>query len=351
MNTRKIVFQIAICLCLLVLLYPLPAYAAPLDNWHVRNSVPGGYTLNAVAYGNGMFVGVGSQGAILSSPDGATWTPRTSGTSAGLNGAAFGNGLFVVVGDAGTILTSPDGTSWTAQTSGTGVSLDSAAYGNGIFVVVSGSSTNLTSPDGVNWTVRNSPEMGRIAFGDGQFLALGFLNSYYVSQDGTSWTFKLVVLKPDGAYSGIAVHNGTYVLVGVNFAPWFVPSPVTGQILTSPNGDDWTLTYRSAPEQTGRMLLGITYGNGYFVAVGNRGTVHASPDGYSWNNLTTTTDSVRGVIYGNRTFVAVGSNGLIIQSDPMIEAVGVPTLSEWGMILIVISFGFAAIRSLQTTSL
>jgi hypothetical protein len=36
----------------------------------------------------------------------------------------YGNGLFVAVGRFGTILTSPDGVSWTARTSGTGNDLE-----------------------------------------------------------------------------------------------------------------------------------------------------------------------------------------------------------------------------------
>ena len=50
---------------------------------------------------------VGRGGAILTSPDGVTWTQRTSGTSRDLNGVAYGNGLFVAVGDFGIIFTSP----------------------------------------------------------------------------------------------------------------------------------------------------------------------------------------------------------------------------------------------------
>jgi hypothetical protein len=60
-----------------------------------------------VTYGNGTFVAVGEGGTILTSPDGVSWTARTSGTSNWLDGVAYGNGLFVAVGDRGTILTSP----------------------------------------------------------------------------------------------------------------------------------------------------------------------------------------------------------------------------------------------------
>jgi hypothetical protein len=52
-------------------------------------------------------VAVGWNGAILTSPDGVTWTQRDSGTSNNLSGVAYGNGTFVAVGWHGTILTSP----------------------------------------------------------------------------------------------------------------------------------------------------------------------------------------------------------------------------------------------------
>ena len=60
-----------------------------------------------MTYGNGLFVAVGGSGTILTSPDGVTWTARTSGTGNGLRGVAYGNNTFVAVGEYGTILTSP----------------------------------------------------------------------------------------------------------------------------------------------------------------------------------------------------------------------------------------------------
>jgi hypothetical protein len=64
------------------------------------------------------------------------WTRRTSGTSDWLFGVTYGNGLFVAVGWDGTILTSPDGVNWTARTSGTSNCLSGVTYGNGLFVAV-----------------------------------------------------------------------------------------------------------------------------------------------------------------------------------------------------------------------
>jgi hypothetical protein len=75
-------------------------------NWTRRTSGTY-YSLNAVTYGNGLFVAVGNGGTILTSPDGVNWTRRTSGTSDWLSGVTYGNGTFVAVGSGGIILTSP----------------------------------------------------------------------------------------------------------------------------------------------------------------------------------------------------------------------------------------------------
>ncbi|SVC86047.1 uncharacterized protein METZ01_LOCUS338901, partial [marine metagenome] len=49
---------------------------------------------------------VGHSGAIITSTDGETWTPQTSGISSIFFGVTYGNGTFVAVGQQGTILTS-----------------------------------------------------------------------------------------------------------------------------------------------------------------------------------------------------------------------------------------------------
>jgi hypothetical protein len=124
---------------------------------------------------NGLFVAVGWNGAILTSPDGVSWTRRTSGTSDTLWDVAYGNGTFVVVGRNGTILTSPDGVSWTAQTSPTSNDLYAVTYGNGLFVAVGWNGAILTSPDGVNWTQRTSETvngLNGVTYGNGTFVAV-----------------------------------------------------------------------------------------------------------------------------------------------------------------------------------
>src|SRR5512136_2127248 len=84
---------------------PSLSSADSLDNWHPRNPSPQGNSLAAVTYANGIFVAVGDYGTILTSPAGAAWTRRSSGTTDRLNAVTYGNSIFVVGGDGGAILT------------------------------------------------------------------------------------------------------------------------------------------------------------------------------------------------------------------------------------------------------
>ena len=82
----------------------------------MRNTSNG---LVGITFGNNLFVTNGFSGTILTSPDGITWTSRTSGTTNELQGSTYGNSLFFIVGYSGTILSSSDGITWTSSTSGT----------------------------------------------------------------------------------------------------------------------------------------------------------------------------------------------------------------------------------------
>src|SRR5436309_1204752 len=76
-----------------------------LDHWHLRD--PRGLT--KVRFLNGQFVGVGTNGTIITSPDGRAWTARNSGTTSDLRSVTWGQApfpdgpAFVAVGKAGTI--------------------------------------------------------------------------------------------------------------------------------------------------------------------------------------------------------------------------------------------------------
>ncbi|NDC78137.1 MAG: hypothetical protein EBZ67_09745 [Chitinophagia bacterium] len=140
----------------------------------------------------------------MTSPDGVTWTARTSAADNRWTDITYGNGLFVAVAISGTgdrVMTSPDGITWTAQASAADIAWNSVTYGNGLFVAVGcGNGTSnlvMTSPDGITWTLR-TPAANRcwtsITYGYGQFVAispgsvLDSTNLVMTSPDGVTWT-------------------------------------------------------------------------------------------------------------------------------------------------------------------
>jgi hypothetical protein len=74
------------------------------------------------------------------------------------------------------------------------------------------------------------------------------------------------------------------------------------QIATSPDGLDWTARIPT----TTNNLRAIAYGNGSFVATGDRGAIVSSVNGISWTDSSrNTTRSLRGVAHGGGWWVIV----------------------------------------------
>jgi hypothetical protein len=272
--------------------------------------------LRAIAYGDGTFVAIGD--TVLTSPDGVTWTDRSSSkTDADLTAIACGEGTFVAVGGGGAVLTSPDGVTWTERSSGTDDYLTAIAYGDGTFVAIGRwGGTILISTDGVTWTDRTPgpfvppADLTAIAYGSGTFVAvesIGGACRVFTSPDGVTWT-STQISEGTCDLTAIAYGDGTFVAVGE-----------TGRILTSPDGVTWT----DRPSWMYAESPAIAYGNGTFVVVGAgswyHGTVLTSRDGVTWTQrFPGTTEGLTGIAYGNGTFVAVGWDGTIIQSDPLL---------------------------------
>ena len=103
-----------------------------------------------------MFVAVGKNGKIMTSPEGfgerIMWFDRYSVTMEHLSAITYGNDTFVAVGASGTIMISPDLWTWTTVKSGTQSWLATAVYARNKFIVVGTDGTILTSSDGKTWS-------------------------------------------------------------------------------------------------------------------------------------------------------------------------------------------------------
>jgi len=251
--------------------------------------------------------------AILTSPDGITWTRRNSSSSEPMVGITWSGTQFVTVGQHGTILTSPDGIAWTTRLAGFtlgGATIDlvGVAWSGSAFVAVGNFGTTLSSPDGVTWTLRagniSSSHLNAVAWSGTKFVAVGVGGTIVTSPDGANWTTQ--TSNTSGLLNGVAWSGSQFVAIG-----GFGGAP--GAILTSPDGVTWT----SRTYDTSASPVAVTWTGTQFVAVGgfNLGSILTSPDGVIWTRQATGTNALlTGVAWSGTKLVSMGGEGTVLTS-------------------------------------
>ncbi|TFU17617.1 sialidase family protein [Thermus tengchongensis] len=302
-----------------------------------------------VAYGRGRYVAVGMEGLVLTSGDGRAWEPVPLGLDRNLWGVAFAQGRFVAVGDhiilvsqdgrhfetlpapgilnavafaqglflavgwGGLILTSQDGRSWHRQASGTWKGLFGIARSERLWVVVGEGGTVLTSSDGIRWhqaVLEGAPFLTGVAWNGSRFVAVGWGLALYTSEDGLAWE----PLHPGTGQQLWSVAFGPQGFVAVGHE-----GPM-GIVLFSPEGTAWTLEARVPA-----WLLGVGWGRGQYVAVGERGTILLSPNGKRWVKVETPVQKwLYAVAYGEDRFVAAGEALLLSREGKVWRAFPLP---------------------------
>jgi hypothetical protein len=209
------------------------------------------------------------------------WEIRPSSVTRNLNGLATAPGQLVAVGQAGVILASYDGVNWAR-----------AAF---------------------------APATGDFhcaTFGKGLYVAGGTLGCLMaISSDGVNWT-SIETSTGIHANFGVTFARGRFVVVGRGTSP--VPNC---RLLTSTNGIDWDTVVRP----TTNTLRAITFGNGQYVAVGERGTIVTSADAITWTvQFSGTEHHLRSVIFTGREFLAGGDSSTLLTSGDGISWLTVP---------------------------
>lgn len=294
------------------------------DAWNIRNSALTN-RLNGVVYGDGLFVAVGSETTILTSPNGRDWTVQPAGTtSPTIWSAAFGDSRYVLGGGEGALIrSSTNGLHWTDGLSTIGAENIHAvtygyAFGKGLFVAVGkGAHANtsyvLTSSNGLDWIPRSVPTTNTLfgvspAFGangvgwaEDLFIAVGDHGTIITSTNGIDWLRRnsdtTVALRT------VLFHQGKMMALGDS-----------GIVLFSSDGISWS---NSAP--TSFNIRGAASSWDAIVAVGNYqtdGRLHVSTDGLAWPGSSIEfPQRLNAITYGGDSFVGVGDGGLIVQSD------------------------------------
>lgn len=262
--------------------------SAPIGEavWNYRSPLPSPNLIEDIQYVNGRYMAVGYNGTLLTSADGISWQKVSIGADIDrLGGIAYGGGKYVLVGHvneiAGRIYTSDDGVTWQETAAIPYQWLHDVAYGNGKFVAVGSAGKILTSSDGETWTTHN------VTYPDGESTTL--LSITYSDIDGRF------------AAAGMGSDTGQH----------------KGGILTSDDGENWTVTYSNSAN----TLWDVTCGNGIYVAVGGQSSssssapyfIATSSDGMNWTQASSGS-SAYGVLYSadwNGTqFIAAGRTAL-----------------------------------------
>ncbi len=184
-------------------------------------------------FGGGIFLGAALQpgnnstsGAVVTSPDGVTWTSRST-PSAPLIKPAYGAGLFVCVFSDG-VYTSPNGVTWTKRTSfpfaPSGSSQLEYALGAGFMLIDMPQKLGAFSVDGINWVAIAPPpsigtsNCGLAAHQAGFLLQVVASNAWWSTTDGTKWTPRV------GVSSG---QIGKFIYANRTVVGWGAATPVT----------------------------------------------------------------------------------------------------------------------------
>lgn len=290
------------------------------ETWERRTYNRSMTSVYGLAYGNGVFVEVGSD--IQYSSDGITWSSATGMTPRESRSIVFSNGLFMAVGystdasgDWGAICVSNNGINWRHKYTTLNIILYSVAFANGIFVIGGNNGFMLESLNGQEYTIRQEgiyyiSASGGVFQGDVVVINNNFVyvNGRNISKsvDGVNWIQREINIVM-GVYS-IAFGNNIYVAVGYG-----------GKIATSQDLETWTERV-SETIISGIIvnLRNVKYSEelGLFIAVGDRGAILTSPDGENWTSRTSgVTTNFQSLCCNENVIVAVGTNRIMTSTD------------------------------------
>lgn len=152
-------------------------------NW-IAGTVTSGIGWTGITYGGDRFVAVNRIGSTAISTDGINFTSTANTFTNGLQAVAYGGGIFVAVGTSTGgegIVYSNNGVDWNVADYVTTNAWRAIAYGNGVFVAVGaatevgGTKTVAISYDGRSWEIIEAPadnDWAGITFGE-RFVVVG----------------------------------------------------------------------------------------------------------------------------------------------------------------------------------
>lgn len=223
-----------------------------------------GDSFQAVLYITGKFFAIGTN-SIFSSPDGIKWVQEPDPADGGIPlRAAKGKEALIIGCFHGKILRSTDTKTWTAIETGIDEPIKAVTYGSGIFIAVTQNHVILRSVDeGITWEIQEFEKSlaQHIAYGNGIFLLAALEKGYYEqhfysSADGETWQ-KIQTEDAPARILSVRYIKDSFVVTDY------------GKIYSSPDGHKWV----GSDMKDISDINSIAYGNGSYVAVGERGMI------------------------------------------------------------------------------
>lgn len=283
--------------------------------------------LSDIASSGNVTIAIGTFGTILRSSNGIDWTRQISPTRVHLTGAVFAQGLFVVVGGfqvtAGdgtlaaaprALLSSPDGITWSEHKNVSIASLigdDSMNLATSGIAHMSWTSSKPVIPARPPQPPTSGSALYDVAFGAGRFVAVGG------HEPRVQPSSRTILSSIDGkTWSGRGVFNST-LLRGVTFGNGLFVAVDSVSVISSQNATAWNQVFFPFPS----VVHKVGFGGNTFVVVGTNGLIETSPTATNWVvRKSGTVRGLHGMAFGRDTFVVVGEAETILQSDPLNSA-------------------------------
>lgn len=272
------------------------ATSTNLEDWVIHwYNAPGSFT-NFAWTGTELLAT--ARGGLLSSSDGIVWTDLrpSSLREVTWESVVWSGEQWVATGSGGILATSPDGLTWTKRTSSATATISSVTWTGSTLFAVCLDGTTLTSSDGISWQQRDPGffqwSLNAVAWSGSQYLAVGPKGAIR-SQDGIDWEICLE-----------ANYLMDVVWTGSNFAI----QSYFGSVLLTTDGSDWS---NLSGVRGGNA---ITWTGSHMVMVGDEIAVRGN-DGAVWRIENDSSDFFYGVVAAGDEVVAVGARKIWSSSD------------------------------------
>jgi hypothetical protein len=304
---------------------PLASLVTPDGRtWSARTS-PGLGAVQDIKFGAAIYVVLFKSAAnvIATTTDFITYTPRTNGLGIGGYSLAFLNGLFIATGTAGSLCTSPDGINWTTQTSSFGTSIiygvewQYAANRQWYIAVGAGGKVAYSPAGAATWTQITTTTTSDITgiivdpSYSGTACIVAAEKNYYISGATPTFSSFDVFTNPSSSIPG-TIHSGGGVLktyVNLN-------SPLIA--LSSSISVNSTLGVYTRP--TNSTITSIVSVSGIWLALCSDGTMLRSLNGGQWyphNKPIGVNPGSTGLIRhtNNTLFILTSSGGIYVSPN------------------------------------